>query len=234
MDGSITQYRAFFPTLMQGLDDDILESSIRRWADTVATYCLGRQARSSLILLKSIKKTSRQTGKNALYILGLDFPWIVSLPTHCLFKDPVRDQGGRGREAKRGLLCSWSITLRSLCSLPPRPPARQPRTPDDAWASASLSPFDSSVRPTQSERACVLVCVRWRRKRKKRWLRRRRWLCCCSSRSSQCHRPIHSIQCTCEPTHCVCFVLLCCERPKTKGNFALFSFLRRFNFGQKV
>ena len=48
--------KSVFSRLSQGLDDDILESFIRRWADTVATYCLGRQARSSQILLKSITK----------------------------------------------------------------------------------------------------------------------------------------------------------------------------------
>ena len=48
--------QSVFSRLSQGLDDDSLESSIRRWADTVATYCLGRPARSSQILLKSITK----------------------------------------------------------------------------------------------------------------------------------------------------------------------------------
>ena len=42
-----------FSRLSQGLEDDILESSIGRWADTVATYCPGR---TSQIVLKFITK----------------------------------------------------------------------------------------------------------------------------------------------------------------------------------
>ena len=47
----------YFSTLSQGLEDDIMESSIGRWADTVATYCPGRP---SQIVLKSLTKHHNQ------------------------------------------------------------------------------------------------------------------------------------------------------------------------------
>ena len=45
--------QSVFSTLSQCLEDYILESSLRRWADTAATYCPGRP---SQIVLKSITK----------------------------------------------------------------------------------------------------------------------------------------------------------------------------------
>ena len=50
-------YRAFFSRLSQGLEDEILESSLGRWADTVATYCPGRP---SQIVLKLMRKPRRE------------------------------------------------------------------------------------------------------------------------------------------------------------------------------
>ena len=35
----VTLLQSVFSALSQGLDDDILQSSIGRWADTIATYC---------------------------------------------------------------------------------------------------------------------------------------------------------------------------------------------------
>ena len=61
--GLSTDLQRVFPRLSHGLEDNVLENSIGRWADTVATYCPGRP---SQLVLKSITK-HRDRGKNALY-----------------------------------------------------------------------------------------------------------------------------------------------------------------------
>ena len=50
---------------MQGLEDDILESSLGGWADTAATYCPGRPLQ---IVLKPMTKHRESVEKNALYM----------------------------------------------------------------------------------------------------------------------------------------------------------------------
>ena len=45
--------QSVFSTVSQGLEDDILKSSLARWADTADTYCPGRP---SQIVLKSMTK----------------------------------------------------------------------------------------------------------------------------------------------------------------------------------
>ena len=45
--------QSVFCTLSQGLDDDILEASVGRWADAAASYCLGMPPQ---IVLKSMTK----------------------------------------------------------------------------------------------------------------------------------------------------------------------------------
>ena len=50
-NGHVVQ--SVFSTLSQGLEDLILESSLGRWPDTVATYCPGRPTQ---IAMKSMTK----------------------------------------------------------------------------------------------------------------------------------------------------------------------------------
>ena len=52
--------QSVFSTLSQGLEDEILESSLGRWADTAATYCPGRP---SQIVLKSMTKPCNRVEK---------------------------------------------------------------------------------------------------------------------------------------------------------------------------
>ena len=62
-----TLLQSVFSTLSQGLEDDIVESSLGRWADTARTYCpVPRQALANCNEIQD--KTLRQSGKPALYM----------------------------------------------------------------------------------------------------------------------------------------------------------------------
>ena len=50
-----------FSRLSQGLEDDILESSIGRWADTAATYCPGQALQISLKCMTKLRNRREQT-----------------------------------------------------------------------------------------------------------------------------------------------------------------------------
>ena len=72
-----TLLQSVFSTLSQGLEDDIVESSLGRWADTTRTYCpVPRQALANCNEIQD--KTLRQSGKTALYIMIMN-PQLESL-----------------------------------------------------------------------------------------------------------------------------------------------------------
>ena len=55
--------QSVFSTLSQGLEDDILESSLGRWADSAATYCPGRP---SQMVFKSMTKHRDRVEKRSV------------------------------------------------------------------------------------------------------------------------------------------------------------------------